>query len=131
MEREARQRARAEAEARSSKNDATSGGRKGQGSKKGNSKKKKKKDQSVPKESHHHPKKIDMALDQADDDWAILEQAAAATRECNVAGCKARNVTGLAGGFTCTHCRLRYCMRHSRPDAHGCGADDTRSKMVR
>ena len=37
---------------------------------------------------------------------------------CNFDGCKVKIATL---GVQCDFCRLRFCLKHSLPEAHGCG----------
>jgi len=59
----------------------------------------------------------------ADDEDALLDALLAESRHCAWAGpggCR-KPVTTM--GANCGHCKLRYCLTHSLPEDHGCGAD--------
>jgi hypothetical protein len=52
-----------------------------------------------------------------EEEWALLESAAAASKHCAAGSCK-----GLVsiGGTNCKYCNLRYCYKHALAEAHGC-----------
>jgi len=45
--------------------------------------------------------------------------------------CTSKNVFRMTGGFTCKHCKFRYCIKHSKAESHGCGADEIKAGRVR
>jgi hypothetical protein len=51
---------------------------------------------------------------------ALLAQMQLTPGVCSHVGCKAS--TELLGS-TCVHCKLRYCLNHGQPLAHGCELD--------
>jgi len=62
-------------------------------------------------------------MGEVDEVEAALAELGIDNRKCAArtapAWCKASVVTI---GSNCKHCRLRFCLKHCQPEAHGCGA---------
>ena len=68
-----------------------------------------------PKKKKNHKKKIAQESEDIDKLLATFDKI---DNVCNLQGCKTK-IAVL--GVQCDHCRLRFCIGHGLPEAHGCG----------
>lgn len=69
-----------------------------------------------PKKSSKSKKKV--AQQEEEDIDKLIATFDKIDNVCNLQGCKVKIATL---GVQCEHCRLRFCIGHGLPEAHGCG----------